>query len=191
MSCLWVLLFLWLISMPITYAYPLYLLEKDYLHNEPLATEGIDAIVILGGGLTDRTMHKRPNLTVGLLERVRFGAFLQRESSLPILVSGAGFHARCTEAEVMKEVLENEFHAKVKYVEDRSNTTHENAKFTVEMLKKNGLKRVFLLTSSWHLKRALFLFEKYADRIEIIPIADFFYVEKKFVTGWDDSLLSA
>ena len=174
-------LVLWIFFSPITYAIPLYLLEKDFVKNDFREIKDADMIVILGGRITDNTNFKKPNLSDNLLERVRFGAFLQRETGLPILVSGKGSHATFSEAQIMKRVLEEEFFASVEFVEDKSATTKENAKFSLELLEKNNIKKIFLVSNSWHLKRAFFLFSKQNKNIEIIPVANYFYNDKKFI----------
>ena len=189
MSCWWLVLFVWLFFLPITYAIPLFWLEKSFFHNSH-KNKKAQAIVILGAGLTNSSTMQQPNLNATLLERVRFGAYLQRKTKLPILVSGAGSHAIDTEASVMKQVLEDEFHAHVDFVEERSNSTKENAQFTFEILKHNNIKSIFLVSNSWHLKRAEYMFEKYTDDIEIIPIADFAYASKKFYFDREDFMFS-
>ena len=189
MSCWWLLLFAWIFFLPITYAIPLYWLEKSYFHNSH-ETQTAQAIVILGAGLTNSSSMMQPNVNAQLLERIRFGAYLQRKTNLPILVTGAGSHASFTEAEMMKQVLEEEFHAHVDFVEDRSDNTVENAKFSYEILKKNNIKTIFLVSSSWHLKRAELMFQEYAPDIKTIPIADFFYASKKFTFDREDYLFS-
>ena len=175
----WILLLLWLFFLPITYAIPLFWLEKAYFHNSHKNSKA-DVIVVLGAGLTDSSTMQQPNLNTNLLARVRFAAFLQRETNLPILVTGAGSHSKATEAEVMKQVLEEEFHARVDFVEDRSNSTLENAKFTAKILEQEKMERIFLVSNSWHLKRAVCMFEKYAKGVEVTPLADFAYASKKF-----------
>jgi uncharacterized SAM-binding protein YcdF (DUF218 family) len=189
MSCWWVLLFIYLFFLPITYALPLYWLEKSYFHNS-YKNKKAQAIVILGAGLTNSSRMQQPNLNASLLERVRFGAYLQRKTNLPILVSGAGSHASFTEASVMKQVLEEEFHAHVDFLEERSNSTEENAKFTFEILKEHDIKSIFLVSNSWHLKRAGYMFQKYTHDIEIVPIADFAYASKKFYFDREDFMFS-
>ena len=185
----WTLLIIYLYFLPITYAIPLYWLEKDFFHNRYNNQEA-QAIVVLGAGLRENSIMQQPNLNPSLLERVRFGAFLQRKTNLPILVSGRGSYPKVSEAEVMKQVLEDEFHAYVDFVEDESDSTLENAKFTVAILKEHHIKRIFLVSNSWHLKRANYLFEKYAEEIEIIPIADFAYASKKFNFDKSDFVFS-
>jgi uncharacterized SAM-binding protein YcdF (DUF218 family) len=189
MSCWWVLLLIWIFFLPITYAVPLFWLEKSYFHNNH-KNKKAQAIVILGSGLTNSSTMQQPNLNASRLEVVRFGAYLQRKTNLPILVTGAGSHAQYTEAEIMKQVLEDEFHAHVDFVEDKSNSTKENAQFTFEVLKENNIKSILLVSNSWHLKRASYMFEKYTDGIEIVPIADFFYASKKFYFDKEDFIFS-
>jgi len=189
MSCWWLLLLLWLFFLPITYAIPLYWLEKSYFHNTH-ETQTAQAIVILGAGLTSSSTMQQPNLNGQLLERVRFGAYLQRKTNLPILVTGAGSHATFTEAEIMKKVLEEEFHAHVDFVENQSNSTAENAMFSHEILKENNIKTIFLVSNSWHLKRAEYMFQHYAPNIKTIPIADFAYASKRFDFDREDYIFS-
>jgi len=150
----------------------------------------VEAIVILGAGLRDSSSMQKPNVTISLLERLRFGAYLQRKTSLPILVTGGSTHATATEAEVMKQVLEDEFHAKVDFFEDKSRTTKENAEFSLKILREEGIKSIFLVSNSWHLKRAESLFNSYADGITIVPIADFYFNDEKFKLVWEDFLPS-
>ena len=186
----WVVLFLlYGFFLPITYAIPLYWLEKEFFHHR-YHNKNAEAIVILGAGLRTNSTMQQPNLNLSLLERVRFGAFLQRKTKLPILVSGRGAYPNISEAEVMKQVLEEEFSAHVNFMEDESNSTLENAKFTIQILKEHNIKSIFLVSNSWHLKRANYLFKYYAEEIEIIPIADFAYASKKFNFDKSDFIFS-
>ena len=185
MTLFWVAIALWLYFLPITYALPLYWLEKSYFHNS-YKNKKAQAIVILGAGLTQSSTMQQPNVTPSLLERLRFGAFLQRKTGLPILVTGGGSHATHSEAEVMKEVLANEFNAKVDLMENKSNSTAQNAQFMNSILKAKKIKSIFLVSNSWHLKRAEQMFHLYAKEIEVIPIADFAYASKKFYFDRED-----
>ena len=105
-------------------------------------------------------------------------------------MTGGGSHSLYTEAEVMKQVLVDEFHAKVDYVEELSNSTLENAKFSFDIFKENNIKSIFLVSNSWHLKRASYMFEKYTDKIKIIPTANFSYASKKFYFDKEDFVFS-
>ena len=189
MTLFWIALCLWIFFLPITYAVPLFWLEKSYFHNNH-KNKKAQAIVILGAGLTNNSTMKQPNVSLSLLERLRFGAFLQTNTKLPILVTGGGSHTKYSEAQVMRDVLENEFHAKVMFTENKSASTAQNAQFSFEILKKQNIKSIFLVSNSWHLKRASYMFEKYTQDIEIIPIADFAYASKRFYFDKEDFIFS-
>jgi uncharacterized SAM-binding protein YcdF (DUF218 family) len=134
-------------------------LEAHYKALPPLTPEEAraqaEAIVVLGGG----RYHAAPEYggdTVDryTLERLRYAARLQRQTGLPILVSGGAFGGGRAEAELMREVLEKDFGAKVKWVESRSNTTYENAVNSKLILSEAGVRRVYLVTHAWHMARA-------------------------------------
>jgi uncharacterized SAM-binding protein YcdF (DUF218 family) len=99
--------------------------------------------------------------TVGplTLERLAQAAREHRASGLPILVSG-GWPAHADEplAAMMAESLENDFHVPVKWREERSRTTYENALYSVEILRRAGVSSALLVTNSWHMARALWSF---------------------------------
>jgi uncharacterized SAM-binding protein YcdF (DUF218 family) len=130
------------------------------------------AIVVLGGG----SYYAAPEYgsdTVGYytLERLRYAARLARESRLPLLVTGgAPFGAR-PEAESMREALESDFGVKVRWVENRSRDTTENASLSAPMLKAAGITRVALVSHGWHLPRAIPLFEKQGLEVIAAPTA--------------------
>jgi uncharacterized SAM-binding protein YcdF (DUF218 family) len=95
--------------------------------------------------------------TVGpmTLERVRYGAHLARATGLPLLVSGGSPRRGLAPlAQTMKEVLEDELGLAVRWVEPRSETTRDNARLSAEMLRRDGVERVYLVTHAWHVPRA-------------------------------------
>jgi len=55
-------------------------------------------------------------------------------------------------------------------LEEKARTTFENAKFTVELLRAEKVKRVILVTSWFHSRRALRCFEKAAPEIQFISL---------------------
>ena len=95
---------------------------------DPAQASSAQAIVVLGGG-TRRNAPEYGGDTLGelTLERVRYGAAVARMTGLPILVSGGSVLGGETEAKLMREALEREFGIPVRWVEQRSRTTHENA----------------------------------------------------------------
>lgn len=50
-------------------------------------------------------------------------------------------------------------------VEENSKNTNENALFIKQELEKNGIKNIILITSAFHMKRSMFIFEKNLDGV--------------------------
>lgn len=119
------------------------------------------AIVILGGGRYPAAPEYGGVDTVNreTLERLRYGARLQRQTGLPILLAGGAPWGGRPEAEAMKAVLEEDFHGRARWVEGRSRDTAENAAFSARLLREDGVTRIVLVSQGWHLARAVALFE--------------------------------
>ena len=120
------------------------------------------AIVVLGGGVRPGDGGKAPD-TLGpwTLERLDFAVHAYRQLNLPVAVSGGlgpGMHQ--TEASLMKAVLEGDFGVPVKWVEPQSRTTYENAFYTKKLLDADNVTNVVLITNAWHMRRALWSFER-------------------------------
>jgi uncharacterized SAM-binding protein YcdF (DUF218 family) len=126
------------------------------------------AIVILGGGIR-RSAPDYGGDTLGILtlERVRYGARVARLTGLPVLVSGGVVFGGEPEAAVMRDALESEFGVPVRWVEDSSRTTHENALRSSEVLRREGIRRVVLVTHDVDMRRAAAEFA--AQGIDTIP----------------------
>jgi uncharacterized SAM-binding protein YcdF (DUF218 family) len=114
------------------------------------------AVVILGGGRS-RGALEWGGETVNhyTLQRLRYGARLARELSLPVLVSG-GLPGRGvqTEAALMRDVLAEEFNTPVRWIEDRSLTTRDNARLSALLLLPADISRIVLVTDAAHMPRA-------------------------------------
>lgn len=99
--------------------------------------------------------------TVGpvTLERLAEGVSEQRRLGLPILVSGGWIeHSDNSLAGMMAEALENDFRAPVRWREERSRTTYENALYSAEILRRAGVPAALVVTNPWHMARALWSF---------------------------------
>ena len=113
------------------------------------------AIVILGGG-TRRDAPEYGGDTLGhlTLERVRYGARVARLTGLPVLVTGGSVFGGETEAKLMRQSLEGEFGVGVRWAEDRSRNTHENAVRSAAILRADGVRRVVLVAHDFDMRRA-------------------------------------
>jgi uncharacterized SAM-binding protein YcdF (DUF218 family) len=117
------------------------------------------AIVILGGDLVrvaEPPFAQSGRLT---LDRLRAGAALHRRTGLPILVSGGIVQQdRPAVATIMAGSLKEDFQVPVAWVEDTSADTWENATLSADILRKQGIRSVYLVTQGWHMRRALLAF---------------------------------
>ena len=127
------------------------------------------AIVVLGNGMEPYAPeYGVSNLSRYSVERLRFGIWLGRETGMPVAFSGgagwASTDAGKTEAQVASQIAAQEFGRPLKWLEDKSRDTRENASFTIALLKPLGIKHIVLVTHGWHMPRALRAFEEAAGK---------------------------
>jgi len=161
-----------LASLPLVANFNLRLLEGDTaLSAAELAQPSAQAIVILSGGrnLDAPEYGQADTVSMHTLERVRYGAWLQRHTRLPILVTGGKVFdsSRPAEAELIRQILTEEYGIPVRWSETNSRNSWENAAFSQAMLKAADIKRIYLVTQAWHMPRARMAFE--AVGLEVIP----------------------
>ena len=181
----------WLCSIGATADLLTYILEKDQ-HPLSAATiasaraggQGPQAIVVLGGGAVRDGWSKpqRERLHERTIERVLAGARLARASGLPLLVTGGQppwlTHS---EAALMRDMLQDDLGLKVRWVEERSRDTAENARFSAQMLKQDGIGSVVLVTHAYHMPRSQHTFE--ATGLTVLPAPHGF---KSTPPGWGE-----
>lgn len=117
------------------------------------------AIVILGGDLSHTATAPFALPGFLTLDRLRAGAALHRRTGLPVLVSGGSVQPdRPAIATVMADSLRDDFQVPVAWVEDASDDTWQNAAFSADILKKQGIRSVYVVTQGWHMRRAMLAF---------------------------------
>nr|CAX83936.1 conserved uncharacterized protein [uncultured bacterium] len=137
-----------------------------------IAATQAQAIVILGHGRYPAAPEYDGADTVntGGLARIRYGAWLHRRTGLPILTSGGKpFQEKESEAQLMKRALEKEFGVPVRWTEDSSDNTLENARNTQKILAAQGIDHVLLVTHGNHMVRALQTFHQAGLKITPAP----------------------
>lgn len=124
--------------------------------------DGAQAIVVLGGGrYREAPEFGADTVNSFTLERLRYAAWLQRRTGLPVLVTGGQPDGPgLSEGEAMRRVLVDEFRVPVRWVEAVSANTHENATLSAALLKPDGVERILLVTHGWHMPRAQRAFEQ-------------------------------
>jgi uncharacterized SAM-binding protein YcdF (DUF218 family) len=118
------------------------------------------AIVVLGG---DEQRVSGGSVAVGplTLERLATAAALYRQTGLPILVSGGTLgDSTVPLSRLMQRELTKIFSIPVKWTEDQSQNTFQNALFSKKLLRHDDINTVLIVTQAWHMPRALFSFEK-------------------------------
>ena len=118
-----------------------------------------DAIVLLGGGMdADTTHNSYAEMLVGA-DRVWQAARLYKAGKAPkVIATGNG--TIDTTLPLLKDFgLAEEC---VTFLDAKN--TEEEAKGIAKM----GYKKILLVTSAWHTKRARLMFEKYAPKIEVV-----------------------
>src|SRR5262245_8094632 len=102
------------------------------------------------------------------LERLAAAAREERRLGLPVLVSG-GRAGNIDEslASIMSRVLEEDFRVPVRWREERSLNTFENAAFSAEILRRAGVPSALLITHCRDMARALWSF--YAVGYPVTP----------------------
>ncbi len=126
-----------------------------------------DIIVVLGGGQRRPPAPAAPVPGPETQERLATGAALARRTGLGLLVSGGSFDSGPAEADVMQSALRSQFGLEARFVERRSRDTRENALESARLLRAAGLRRVLLVTSAVHMRRAVDEF--LAAGLEVVP----------------------
>jgi uncharacterized SAM-binding protein YcdF (DUF218 family) len=160
------------------------LLNRSLQIYPPLTEQGLpslrpEAIVVLGGGIHEDAPEYGDGPTVHhrTLGRVRYAAWLARQTGLPILASGGrGVRAKVgdpAEAELMKTILEQEFGLSAVIAETTSRDTWENAVHSAVLLRERHLQTLLLVSNAVHLPRAVAAFQ--AQGLNVIPAPTLFF----------------
>ena len=156
---------LWLWSTPLMYRWIGGALEREWPVVRAEDAPKADAIVLLGGGMSSNTNVSPYAEMWNAADRVWHAARLYKAGKAPLIVpSGSG--CDCTEVPFLVDlgVPRDAIHA-----EAESRNTEENAKFVAELLKGRTHPKVLLVTSAWHMRRALLMYRRYAPDLEIVP----------------------
>jgi uncharacterized SAM-binding protein YcdF (DUF218 family) len=146
-------------------------LERDFVPRAMSVIAPADAIVLLGGALRgDTHMGTLADLN-DHADRLVHAAALYRAGKAPVLLltGGAAEDVR-TEAEQMKDILTvMGIPAASMILESGSRNTYDNAVYSAQILKSRGMRRILLVTSAYHMRRSVALFE--AQGLEVVPSA--------------------
>ena len=172
--------FAWLVSLPLEMWYP----------RDPIPRDSAEAIVILSGTIY-RTTTNRPYTLAAqdTYERLEHGVWLYRHwKPVPILVSGGRLRGEQEPfAATMKRMLESEaVPPESIWIEDQSESTHQNAEYSSTILQKRGISRIALVVEANSMARAAASFRKQGITVVPAPIrfAELNYNLNDIVPNW-------
>jgi uncharacterized SAM-binding protein YcdF (DUF218 family) len=163
----------WLLS---THAIGLMLLEAlvpPVAAVAPAQLRDVQAIVVLGGGLQESAPeYGEAQPSPNTLARLRYGAWLARRTGKPLgFAGGVGWAAAgtqtATEGAIARRVLQDEYGLTLRWLDDRSRDTEENAQRMAQLLRPDGVGRIALVSDAWHLPRATLHFR--AAGLDVLP----------------------
>ena len=139
---------------------------------------GAQAIVVLAAGRIAEAPeyggNEQPDYIA--LARLRYAARLHRETGLPILASGGNGTADGRfkpKALAMERALREEFAVPVRWLDTESENTAQNAEFSANVLKKESIHRILLVTDAMHMPRSVMAFERNGMEVVAAPTVFF------------------
>jgi len=166
-----------------TGSYLLYLLEKNY-HNKINLPENIDGILILSGATNPFLTKEHDQISLnGSVERLTESIQLIKKypKAKVFFAGGSGSvkYPDLSHSAVAKKFYESlDINIKNIYFENASRNTYENIFFAKKKFNPNSDERWILITSAFHLKRAINIGEKLGWKF--IPYATDYKLPKKF-----------
>ena len=131
-----------------------------------------DVIVVLGGGVK----HDNPEYggesmpSSGTLGRLRYASWIAKKIGCAVIVSGGyGETPQQSEAATMAATLRDWGHPGKVFLEAKSQNTLENARFSKEVVEREGFQKVLLVTSAKHAARAQRTFQKAGLEVAVAP----------------------
>lgn len=180
---------LWLLSTPIVSYKLLDVLQNQYPVLEILpgtsnkTSSGV--IIVLGGGdTTQKEYGNKRTVSDYTLHRVNYAAYLHQQTHLPILVSGGkDSPGSQSEADLMADVLKENFGIDAKFKEGSSENTADESLLIAPLLKQHNIDYAYLVTDAWHMPRSMYIFHCKGIPVTAAPMG---YI----VTGPGYSILS-
>jgi uncharacterized SAM-binding protein YcdF (DUF218 family)/glycosyltransferase involved in cell wall biosynthesis len=124
-----------------------------------------DAIVVFAGGVGESGKAGG-----GYQERVKRAVELYQDGQAPQLIFSSGYTFVFPEAEMMKELaLSQGLPATAIILEQQARNTHENVTRVQEILDRHGWTQIILVSSPFHMRRAVWTWRKAAPDVTVIP----------------------
>ncbi len=161
-------------------------LEADYPPKALSVIPEADAIVLLGGATRgDVHLGTLPDINQHA-DRLLYATTLYKAGKAPlVLLTGGSEPDSRPEAQLMKEVLTvMGVPARVMLLENLSRNTNDNARYSAVLLNNKGVKRILLVTSAFHMRRAVPLFQRQGFEVTPAPTDFQRLVGSRVLPGW-------
>jgi uncharacterized SAM-binding protein YcdF (DUF218 family) len=137
-----------------------------------------DAVVVFAGGVGEFGRAGG-----GVQERIAKAVDLYRAGVAPRVIISSGYVFTLREAEVMKAIaIANGVPADAILLEESAADTYQNVMFTHRILRDHNWRKIALVSSPYHMRRALMTWRKVAPEVEVIatpPEASQFYAHTR------------
>jgi uncharacterized SAM-binding protein YcdF (DUF218 family)/glycosyltransferase involved in cell wall biosynthesis len=137
-----------------------------------------DVIVVFAGGVGESG-----SAGGGVQERISKAVSLYREGVAPRMIISSGFVFAFREAETMKAIaVANGVPADAIILEERAANTYQNVAYTRDILASNGWQQIALVSSPYHMRRALLTWHKAAPDVGVVampPESSIFYAHSR------------
>jgi len=130
---------------------------------QQLQDQGVQAIVVLGGGRHEKAPESggEDTLSAYALERLSYAVLLHRQTGLPIIVTGGSVNSDGPpEAEVATKTLDSHFGLTPIAIETQSLNSRQHGQYLRPMLNKLNIDRIAVVTHAWHIPRSMLSFEQ-------------------------------
>ncbi|MEJ8836728.1 YdcF family protein [Ramlibacter sp. AN1133] len=148
----------------------------------------VQAIVVLGAGVwPDPPEYGSPQPSEPALVRLRYAARLARQTGKPLAFAGGagwgGVAGAESEGTVSRRMLQEDYGLAVRWLDDRSRDTEENAVRMAQLAGRDGVRRIALVTDAIHMPRAAAAFRRAG--FDVVPApTDFPRPQHNAVLEW-------
>lgn len=160
----------WILSAPPTSGWLMAGLERGV--SIPENPHG-DVIIVLGGGIHDQVpdLSGKGTPDATSMERLVTATRLYRRLGLPIILSGGkvGLTAASFAGIAQRFLVDLGVPAGSILLEDQSRDTYENALFSKRLCERHGFVHPLMVTSGYHIRRAVFCFEQVGLKVMPVP----------------------
>ncbi|TWO73046.1 YdcF family protein [Caenimonas sedimenti] len=139
--------------------------------------DAVQAVVVLGGGVLPLAAEygMAPQPSANTAARTRYGVDLAKRSRKPLGFSGGvGWSAlgaaSVTEAAAARTIAQ-QLGMRIRWSDDRAHDTEENAARMAQLLLRDGVQRIALVTDPWHMPRATRAFAQVGFEVTPAPTA--------------------